>query len=167
MDIRKAVLWLFVINLGITFGAGLYEAIVVYPHWLVKLNGNYIWDSQAARSTDSGLRFWVYVSTFPLTLLTVVNFFFAWNSKSTLRRWWLIATALALVERTATFAYFIPTMIELTQLFTTPESTGQGLQWGRMNNFRHALNLGAWICAIQSLILTHSNPSAKKRSAGK
>lgn len=30
---KHTVLWLFVINLGIAFGAGLYEARVVIPQW--------------------------------------------------------------------------------------------------------------------------------------
>ncbi|MGH7315473.1 MAG: hypothetical protein ACREJS_04355 [Candidatus Rokuibacteriota bacterium] len=29
----RALLWLFVLNLGIAFGAGIYEARVVIPRW--------------------------------------------------------------------------------------------------------------------------------------
>ena len=41
MDVRfKAIfLWLFVINLGMAFGAGLYEARVVIPQWLKPTGG--------------------------------------------------------------------------------------------------------------------------------
>ena len=31
----KVLLWLFVLNLGIAFGAGLYEARIVIPRWLM------------------------------------------------------------------------------------------------------------------------------------
>jgi hypothetical protein len=41
---------LFVINPGIAFGAGLYEARVVFPQWLVYSSGTgYSWDAEAAR----------------------------------------------------------------------------------------------------------------------
>lgn len=33
--IARTLLWLFVINLGIAFGAGFYEARIVFPQWLV------------------------------------------------------------------------------------------------------------------------------------
>lgn len=32
---NNVILWLFVINLGISFGAGLYEARIEFPQWLV------------------------------------------------------------------------------------------------------------------------------------
>jgi hypothetical protein len=35
-SIPTIVLWLFVINLGIAFGAGLYESRIVVPSWLTK-----------------------------------------------------------------------------------------------------------------------------------
>jgi hypothetical protein len=33
--VTKVLLWLVVINLGIVFGAGLYEARIEFPKWLV------------------------------------------------------------------------------------------------------------------------------------
>jgi hypothetical protein len=61
--IAKLLLWLFVINLGIAFGAGLYESRIVVPQWLEALpEGEYQWNAAAARQADTGLRFWVYVT---------------------------------------------------------------------------------------------------------
>ncbi len=72
--IAKLLLWLFVINLGIAYGAGLYESWVVVPQWLLSLpGGEYQWNAEAARQANTGLRFWVYVTTVPLTLLSVAN----------------------------------------------------------------------------------------------
>lgn len=52
------VLWLFVINLGISFGAGLYEHRIEFPLWLVATeDGNYVWKAEAAVAANSGLRF--------------------------------------------------------------------------------------------------------------
>lgn len=109
--IAKLLLWLFVINLGIAFGAGLYESRIVVPQWLTSLpGGEYHWNAEAARQANTGLRFWVYVTTAPLTLLSIANLIAAWRAAGTLRRWWLTASAAALLDRTFTFSYFIPTM---------------------------------------------------------
>ena len=52
--------------------------------------------------------------TVPLTLLTVANLIAAWRDWEPRRRWWLGASAISIVERIATFSYFIPTMLWLT-----------------------------------------------------
>ncbi len=54
------VLWLFVINLGVAFGAGVYEARVVVPQWAAM---------PPSQWPNTGILFWVYVTTVPLTLL--------------------------------------------------------------------------------------------------
>src|SRR5262245_43672429 len=111
----EILLWLFVINLGIAFGAGLYESRITVPHWLsLSRDSGYRWNAEAARKADVGLRFWVYVTTVPLTLLTLTSFVAAWWTPDAVRDWWLGAAAAALVDRVMTFTYFIPTMIKLT-----------------------------------------------------
>ena len=90
------VLWLFVLNLGIAFGAGLYEARIVLPQWLSRDNeGERHWDAWAARRANVGLRFWAGVTTVPLTLLTVASFVAAWATPADVRGWWLFAAAAA------------------------------------------------------------------------
>ena len=75
------VLWLFVINLGIAFGAGLYEHRITSPNWIASSPGAGMrWDAAAARRDDTGRRFWAFVTTIPLTLLTLANLFYAWNA---------------------------------------------------------------------------------------
>jgi hypothetical protein len=54
--VTTILLWLFVINLGIAFGAGLYEARVVIPSWK---------DLPPRTWPNTGLLFWVYVTTVP------------------------------------------------------------------------------------------------------
>ncbi len=72
--IANITLWLFVINLGIAFGAGLYESRIVVPQWLSSFpEGGYSWNAKAVRQSNVGLRFWVYVTTIPLTLLTLAS----------------------------------------------------------------------------------------------
>jgi hypothetical protein len=95
-NFRHLLLWLFVINLGIAFGAGLYEARVVIPQWA---------NLPPRTWPNTGILFWVYVTTIPLTLLTVANLFAAWLEPSPKRKWWLWAAVTIVLERVATFAY--------------------------------------------------------------
>src|SRR5918995_5459838 len=95
--LSAVLLWLLVINLGIAFGAGIYEARVVIPQWA---------DVPPRTWPNTGLMFWVYVTTVPLTLLTLANAVAAWRDPAPRRRWWLAAVAIIVVERSATFSYF-------------------------------------------------------------
>src|SRR5947208_14750985 len=108
------LLWLFVINLGTAFGAGLYEHRIVVGRWLTSSHDSIAhWNAEAARRDDTGRRFWAFVTTLPLTVLTLANLFVAWRASSPVRWWWLVAGLAALADRTFTFAYFIPTMVGL------------------------------------------------------
>lgn len=67
-------MWLFILNLGIAFDAGLYEGRIVFNNWLVTAQDSTLhWNAEAARHDNTGLRFWVFVTTMPLTLLTLSN----------------------------------------------------------------------------------------------
>src|SRR2546425_7494290 len=94
------LLWLFVINLGIVCGAGLYEARIVVPLWASA-------PPESLRSPDSGRRFWAFVTTVPLTLLTLGNLVVGLATHGPRRRWLLAAVSLILIERALTFSYFI------------------------------------------------------------
>ncbi len=66
------------------------------------------------------MNFWVYVTTVPLTLLTIAGLVLAQGSRPALRRWWLTAGLISLVDRLFTFDYFIPTMITLMAVDALP-----------------------------------------------
>jgi Domain of unknown function (DUF1772) len=140
------LLWLFVIFLGTAFGAGLYESRVVIPLWTSDPPGS-------LQSPDSGHRFWAFVTTGPLTLLTLANLVAAWQSQGPARAWWLAATIVTLVERATTFGYFIPTIIRLQRTPTpTPTAVRTALaRWVRLNYVRNSLTLLAWIAALKVL----------------
>jgi hypothetical protein len=58
MSFSEALLWLFVINLGIALGAGLYESRIVVPQWIgSSRDAVRRWNADAARRDDVGLRF--------------------------------------------------------------------------------------------------------------
>jgi hypothetical protein len=54
--VPKVLLWLFIINLGIALGAGLYESRVVIPRWE---------NIPPQTWPNTGVEFWVYVTTVP------------------------------------------------------------------------------------------------------
>lgn len=140
------LLWPFVIFLGIAFGAGLYESRVVVPLWTS--------DPPASlASPDSGHRFWAFVTTGPLTLLSVANLVVASQSQGPERAWWLTAAIVTLVERAATFGYFIPTIIRLQRAPTLTQTAVRTAlaRWVRLNYVRNTLTLVAWIAALKVL----------------
>ena len=81
VTVEKALLWLFVINLGIAFGAALYEHRIVLSRWIsTSTDSRWHWNPDAARQDDTGRRFWAFVTTVPLTLLTLASLFAAWRA---------------------------------------------------------------------------------------
>jgi hypothetical protein len=144
-NFRHLFLWLFVINLGIAFGAGLYEARVVIPQWA---------NLPPRTWPNTGILFWVYVTTIPLTLLTVANLVAAWLERSPKRKWWLWAAVTIALERVATFAYFIPTMVRLMSAEQSDAEIKASLsEWLLFDYGRHGLTLLGWVLALKALSL--------------
>lgn len=155
LPVGKILLWLFVINLGIAFGAGLYESRIEFPRWLSSsATSSLQWNAEAARQANTGLNFWVYVTTVPLTLLTLANLVAAWYFRGAARRWWLGAAIVILIERVMTFSYFIPTMIGLMGGgLPEPEAVAVATEWAQWNYVRHAFTLAGWIAALKAFSL--------------
>ena len=154
--IPDILLWLFVINHGIAFGAGLYEQRVILPQWFSRSSESGIRvNSAAMRSTDTGRRFWAFVTTVPLTLLTLASLAVAWQSRAPRREWWLGAAAITLVERIVTFSYFIPTAIRLMRAEALPLAKVEAMAslWMELNRVRTALALIGWLAALRALSL--------------
>lgn len=158
----RILLWLFVMNLGIAFGAGLYEHRIVIPHWLTSSpDGALHWNAEAVQQDDTGRRFWAFVTTGPLTLLTLGSLIVARRTASPLRRWWLASAAVSLLDRIFTFAYFIPTMVGLMDAVDSAESVATAVRWSSLNYLRHAIVLAAWILALKAFSLM---PRVESRS---
>ncbi|QKZ15346.1 anthrone oxygenase family protein [Spirosoma sp. KUDC1026] len=148
------LLFLFIINLGTAFGAGLYETKIILPRWFPKTaTSSYSINVDAMRQTDVGRSFWAFVSTGPLTLLTLANLVVAWQSAPPKHDWWLAATLLTLVERLSTFTFFIPTAIRFQKADVQPIANPRRLvqAWIRLNYVRLALNLTAWLLTLEAL----------------
>ena len=102
--------------------------------------------------------FWVYVTTVPLTLLTLANLVAGWTDRSIRRKWWLGAAVIVLLERLTTFLYFIPTMIRLMSLELPEAEIETTLSaWVFLNHGRHALTLSGWLMALKALSLPNKH----------
>jgi Domain of unknown function (DUF1772) len=154
--IPDILLWLFVMNLGIAYGAGLYEKRIVLPQWFSKSEeSEFRVNSDAMSQTNTGLRFWAYVTTVPLTLITLANLVVALQSQNPRHDWWLAAVVITLFERIGTFAFFIPTAIKLMNAETLPTSTVSTMvsRWVKLNYVRDALTLIGWLAALKTFSL--------------
>jgi hypothetical protein len=143
-----ALLWLFVINLGIAVGAGFYELRVVVPAW-----GSA--PPQSLRSPESGLSFWIYVTTGPLTLLTLLSLIAVWWTTEPGRTWWLVAAVVVALERVATLGYFVPTMMRLQrdQAARADAARAAFQRWSGLNIARNIASLVACLAALKALAL--------------
>jgi hypothetical protein len=150
-----AILWLLILSLAISLGAGLYEHRIVLPQWFSRKPNGRAWNAEAARDADVGRRFWGFVSTGPLTLLWLVNAIVAWNfDLGIVRNAWLVALAVILVERLLTFGYFIPVMVRLMKGdLNDIRASNLAHQWAGMNWIRHALNLLALLATLKAFAL--------------
>lgn len=151
--LTEALLWLFVIDLGIALGAGLYEHRVMFPEWFHHDDsGGISVHGEVMRRVDSGRRFWAFVTTLPLTLLTLISLVAAWQSRGSLREWWLTAAVITLIERVGTFFYFIPTAMKLMSAETLPHSRAGAMaaSWKQLNVVRIALNFAGLLAALQA-----------------
>jgi Domain of unknown function (DUF1772) len=156
--VATALLWLLVVTLGISVGAGLYEARIELPRWLTYTDSaGYAWHAEEARAANTGLRFWVYVTTGPLTLLTLASLIVVWRTTGELRRWWLIALAVLLVERSMTFGFFIPTMFQLTNgSMPDAEAVATALRWQNLNVVRHVASGSAFLLMLKAFSVLYA-----------
>src|SRR5262245_25470953 len=130
MHYTTIILWLFTLNLGIAFGAGLYEARIVVPIWASKLPTGFA-------EIDTGRRFWGFVTTVPLTVLCVASLFAAHQSTGAVHSFWLASALVVVVERFLTFGYFIPTILRLQKGAFGSNSQRRFTQWRRINFIRN------------------------------
>ena len=79
---RGLAVWLFVVNHGIAFDAGLYETRTIVSPWL-----DLVVRGEDARLPDAGPTFWAFVTTVPLTLLTLASLAAAWHTSGPRGAW--------------------------------------------------------------------------------
>jgi hypothetical protein len=149
--VDKTLLWAFCLNLGVVFGAGLYEQRISVPRWV----GRGAWHRDDALRDDVGRRFWGFTTTVPLSVLTLANLWAGAHAAGLLEQWWLLAAGLALAERVFTVAYFIPRMVGLMRSDDSPQARAGAQLWAALNWPRLGLTLLAWLAAMQAFALAH------------
>jgi hypothetical protein len=138
----RMALWLLVIFLGVSVGAGLYEARIIVPIWQ---------ETPPETWVNTGTRFWAFVTSGPLTIVILASLILAWRSAGPVRIWWLAALGVCVLERMATFGYFIPTMIWLqNQSGMDGEAASILERWAFINYGRHVLSISAWLLALKA-----------------
>ncbi len=155
MNLTEILLACTVINLGITLGAGLYETRMVLPLWFNKSNSGYSVNFANMQAIDSGRGFWGFTTTVPLTLLMITNLVCSLQSQPLLHNWWVAASIILLLERAATFTFFIPTAIKLQKGERLPAGKISKMVtwWVRLNYVRNALTLTALVIFIKALLV--------------
>lgn len=156
MTTTQILLALFSINLAIVFGAGLYETRIVLPLWFTRSEqGKYKVNFDNMRAIDTGRKFWGFVSTGPLTLLTIANLVFALGSEPPVYTWWLGAALLVFLERLGTFIFFIPTAIKLQKAEALPADKVSVMveNWIRLNYIRNAITFIALLLSAKAIIV--------------
>lgn len=143
------------INLGIAFGAGVYEHRVVLSRWLRASHefGTH-WDGEAACNDDTGRKFWGFVITAPLTLFTVANLVTARRAPGSIRGG-LAAVLAAFADRALTFSYFIPAMVGLMRATDSPQAVAGATRWRNLNYLRLAIVFVAWLASLRTFSLLY------------
>lgn len=151
-SLLKSTFWLLVIFTGIAFGAGVYEVRIALPQWLTTIDGITVWHADLAKAADPGLNFWAYVTTGPITLLTLISLILVWKTKGSVKRWWLITLLFLLIDRAMTFGYFIPTMVELmSDKLSAADAVHTAQQWARLDVVRLIASGLSYLAAIRLL----------------
>ena len=77
----------------------------------------------------------------------------AWRTPGPRGACWLVAAVIVLLERVATFGYFIPTMIRLQRDEGVPEPVVRARvsRWLILNYLRNAAYLAAWVATVLAL----------------
>lgn len=156
----KIFTWLLIIFTGVAFGAGMYEARVEIPQWFTVTDNTTVWQAAIAKSADPGLKFWAFVTTGPITLLTLLGILLVRNTQGIVRRWLLIVLAFLLIDRAMTFGYFIPTMVELmSDKLSAADALQTAQQWTHLNIVRLIASGASFLAAIKLFTEIHSTRS--------
>ena len=170
LSLGQIILFLFVINLGIAIGGGLYEALVLVPIWAGAPPDSVLAFHQhqidyPAFVTHQGRRFWIVVT--PLVgVLSIATIISGLKANGSHRRWRIIGAGMSLVVVVVTFAWFVPTVL----LLMSDEVTTLGKDriaslanwWVALNWARAAIYIAAWIMGLRALMMS-SGPAQSEQ----
>ncbi|MBE8523192.1 DUF1772 domain-containing protein [Amycolatopsis sp. H6(2020)] len=149
--------WLFpfAVLVGVQFGAGLYEKMVVVPQWSSLPGEQVVAAIESSGMKAAGRVFWPFVSPL-VALLAVGNLVVAWRSKTANRRWWLAGAALMVGYAVFSYSFFVPQML-MVQVDGATWSADRVESlvgwWTGLNYVRMAIGAAGWLCALRALSL--------------
>jgi hypothetical protein len=152
---RTVWLFLLVIFVGIQFGAGLYEKLVVVPQWADLPGELVVGQIEASGMKSAGRVFWPFVSPF-VGVLAIINLIVSWRSRGPNRRWWIAGAALMCAYAIFSYSYFVPQMLMLQAGGDSwPASQVEELArtWTSLNYVRMTIGAAGWLCALRALWL--------------
>lgn len=158
------LLWLLVIFVGVQFGAGLYEKIVVVQLWDDVAPREVLAAMEQSGMKDAGRHFWPYVSP-AVVLLAVANIVVARRARSASRRWWLAAGILMLTYGIFSYSFFVPQMLMLQgsgDSWSEPRIETLVQWWTGLNYVRMLIGAAGWFCALRALSLSNATPPATR-----
>ncbi len=153
----RITLWLFVIAIGMDFGAGVYEARIVVPLWANGVPDTLAAGNPFARvAIDAGIHFWAYMTT-TVAILAAATLVFGLRTSPQHRTWRITAATAELCAVAMTLLYFRPTLVRLFM------GHGAGLsdaavastvrRWVMLSWVRMALTFVAWCSALRAMTL--------------
>lgn len=157
-SLNRALLWLFVVVLGIGVGAGLYEAIVIMPLWSVSPPES-VWEWHDLLAADSpyapraGERFWIFVSP-ARALLALAVLVTALRVRVPHRAWQMAACLITLALFAIAVAWLIPVSAELfgsgSRQLSAVDVVSKAQTWVRLNYLFQVLGLAAFLAALRA-----------------
>jgi hypothetical protein len=160
---RTVWLLLLVVFVGVQFGAGLYEKLVVVPQWADLPGDLVVAEIEASGMKSAGRVFWPFVSPV-VAALAIVNLVVAWRSRTPNHRWWIAGAALMCVYAIFSYSYFVPQMLMLQAGgLSWPAGRVEDLAdtWTSVNYLRMTIGAAGWLCALRALWLA-SAPAPHK-----
>jgi Domain of unknown function (DUF1772) len=161
MKISTLILWIFAAVLSVEVGAGLYETLVIIPMWMggapesvVKYYELYAANPQFA--LRAGPKFWMFLTP-SVGIFALATLLSSFKTSPHHRKWRLIASGLSVFIVTATFAWFVPNVLRLTNDVPTMSATDiahTAKWWVNLNYIRCVLAVAAMLFTFRTLSIS-------------
>ena len=160
----EILLWVLVINMAVALGAGLYEAIIEIPQWYSISDGYYTWDNTRALDANVLHNFWTSFALIPLSIQCGLMWVLLWWTKGTVRKWFLAAAMVLLIERGLTLGHYAPTLVALLQnKIPDPEISRAVMNWVQLNYVRQAALVIAFLTTLVTFALVRKGVGSRHK----
>jgi len=164
--ITHAILWLFVIFVGIHIGAGVYEVFVITPLWAGAPPESVTGWNSVPQYAINPAKYWGIFSPI-VALLTLALLVVAWLMPLASRKWALVGGVCLFIVVLSTILFFVPILVKTIGTrgagFDSEEITTLVNQWVAWNWLRLAVMMIGWLAAIRALSIS-SAPVARPQA---